>query len=107
MENTFFNSVELMRLLNKWKKHLIIIGLISLVASIFFSSPIFIKPKYKSTAIVYPSNLVAYSTESPTEQMLQIAQSTDIRERLIQRFNLAKHYDIDTTAQFYHTYVNN
>ena len=97
MDNTFFNSIELLRLVAKWKKHLIIIGLISLVGSIIFSSPYFIKPKYKSFAVVYPSNLIAYSTESPTEQMLQLAQSYYIRDRIIQSFNLYKHYDLDTT----------
>ncbi len=97
MDNTFFNSIELLRLVAKWKKHLIIIGLISLAGSIIFSSPYFIKPKYKSFAVIYPSNLIAYSTESPTEQMLQLAQSYDIRDRIIQSFNLYKHYDLDTT----------
>jgi capsular polysaccharide biosynthesis protein len=94
--NTFFNSVELIRLLNRWKKHLIIVGLISLVASVIFSSPAFIQPKFKSTAVVYPSNLIAYSTESATEQMLQIAQSSDIRDRVIRSFRLLEHYDIDS-----------
>ena len=51
-------------------KHLIIMGLISLVASAIFSSPTFIPPRFQVPAIVYPSNLIAYSTESATEQML-------------------------------------
>ncbi|HNP48483.1 MAG TPA: hypothetical protein PKL85_06575 [Bacteroidia bacterium] len=96
MNNSFFNSAELIRSIIRWKKHLIIVGLISLGASILFSSPWFIKPKYKSFALAYPSNLIAYSTESATEQMLQLAQSSDIRERIIHDFDLYKHYDIDT-----------
>lgn len=96
MDNTFFNSIDLLRLLEKWKKHLIIVGLISLGGSILFSSPIFIKPRFKSFALVYPSNLIAYSTESATEQMLQLAQSYDIRDKIIKTFNLFEHYDIDT-----------
>jgi uncharacterized protein involved in exopolysaccharide biosynthesis len=97
MDNNFFNSVELIRLLKKWKMHLIIIGLVSIGASIFFSSPLFIKPKFKSIAIAYPSNLIAYSDESPTEQMLQLAQSSDIRDWVINNFRLVEHYHIDST----------
>ena len=97
MNNTFFNSIELLQLVKKWKKHLIIVGVISLLGSIIFSSPYFIKPKYKSFALIYPSNLIAYSTESPTEQMLQLAQSYDIRNKIIASFNLYKHFDLDTT----------
>ncbi len=96
MNNSFFNSTELIRSIIRWKKHLLIVGLISLGASVLFSSPWFIKPKYKSFALAYPSNLIAYSTESATEQMLQLAQSSDIRDKVIKDFNLFRHYDIDT-----------
>ena len=96
MNNAFFNSIELLRLVKKWKKHLIIVGLISLLGSIIFSSPYFIKPKFKSFALIYPSNLIAYSTESATEQMLQLTQSYDIRNRIIKTFKLYSHYGIDT-----------
>jgi capsular polysaccharide biosynthesis protein len=96
MDNTFFNSIELLRLVKRWKKHLLIVGLISLAGSIIFSSPFFIKPKFKSFALIYPSNLIAYSTESATEQMLQLTQSYDIRDRVISTFHLFDHYGIDT-----------
>ena len=96
MDNIFFNSADLMQLILRWKKHLIIVGLISLVGSVLFSSPIFIKPKFKSFALIYPSNLIAYSTESATEQMLQLTQSYDIRDEIINTFHLFEHYGIDT-----------
>ncbi|NTW34418.1 MAG: hypothetical protein HGB12_17660, partial [Bacteroidetes bacterium] len=60
-------------------------------------SSLFIKPKYKSTAVLYPSNLIPYSSETPTELMLQIFESDDIRDSLIKKLNLATHYDIDLT----------
>ncbi len=96
MENIFFNSIDLLHLITKWKKHLIIVGLISFFGSILFSSPLFIRPKFKSFALVYPSNLIAYSTESATEQMLQLTQSYDIRDKIINTFHLFEHYEIDT-----------
>lgn len=96
MDNKFFNSTDLLKLIFKWKKPLLIVGIVSLLGSIIFSSPTFIKPKYKSFALIYPSNLIAYSTESATEQMLQITQSYDIRNQVIKQFNLYKHYNIDT-----------
>ena len=101
MENSYFDSKEIINAIIKWKKHLIIVGLVSLFASILFSSPWFIEPKYKSFALVYPSNLIAYSDESATEQMLQLAQSSDIRNWIIQNFDLYKHYDIDTVKNKY------
>jgi len=97
MNSSFFNSVEIVQSLNRWKKHLLIVGLIALAASAIFSGPRFMKPLYKSFAIVYPSNLIAFSTESSTEQMLQLTQSADIQDKVIKVFNLFEHYEIDTT----------
>lgn len=79
----------------KNKKTLIIVGVVSAALSVVFSSPTFIKPKFKSQAIVYPSNLGEYSEESPIEQMMQWFESRTIKESLIKEFNLAEHYDID------------
>jgi len=92
----FLNTADVIRSLAKFKKHLIIVGAISLVASVVFSGPFFIKPLFKSFAIVYPSNLISYSNESPTEQMLQLFQSSEIRIKVIDVFNLKAHYKIDT-----------
>ena len=97
MDNSFFNSLDIIRALVRWRKHLIIVGLVSLAASVIFSTPYFIKPKFKSFAIIYPSNLMSYSSESATEQMLQLTQSSEIREKMIKVFRLYDHYGIDTT----------
>ena len=96
-ENTPTNHY-LIELIIKWKKHFIIVTILSIAASAIFSSSFFIAPIYKSFAIVYPSNIIPYSNESPTEQLVQLLEATDIRESVIRKFNLAAHYNIDTTA---------
>jgi uncharacterized protein involved in exopolysaccharide biosynthesis len=102
MEN-YFSNKNLLDLVWKWKIHLIIIGIIAGIVSIIFSSPNFIKPKYKSTAVVYPVNLSEYSEESSTEQMLEILNSGDIRDQIIEEFELDKHYKIDKNYKYYFT----
>jgi hypothetical protein len=99
--NSFFDSKNLLQLILKWKIHIAIITVVAIALSILFSSPFFIKPKYKSFAIVYPSNLIPYSSETPTEQMLQLFKSEDISFTLVQKFHLARHYGIDTTDSKY------
>lgn len=85
------------KLIIKWRKQFIIVTIGTFLISALFSSKWFIKPKYKSFAIVYPANLLPYSSESKSEQMMQLFESADIRNSVIKRFNLADHYDIDTT----------
>jgi uncharacterized protein involved in exopolysaccharide biosynthesis len=70
-----------------------------------FSGPFFIKPKFESFAIVYPSNMAPYSEESETEQMLQFFQSKDIRDKIIQKYDLAKRYKIDPSYKYYQTAI--
>ncbi len=102
MEN-YYNSSNLIKLILKWKIQLLIILIIALVLAAIFSSPSFIKPKYKSIAVVYPANISPYSEESETEQMLQIFQSNDIKDSVIKKFNLAKHYKIDSNYKYFYS----
>jgi uncharacterized protein involved in exopolysaccharide biosynthesis len=97
----YFTSGSLIRLVFRWKFHLVIIVVIAAGASMLFSGEWFITPRYKSTAVLYPSNLIPYGSETPTEQMLQLLQSNDIRNNIISKYNLAKHYGIDTTRKGY------
>lgn len=93
-----------------WRKRKIIIILtgIAFVASIVIS--LFLTPLYRSTAIVFPTatSTVSFSEqrnakassmdfgeEDQAEQLLQILQSSRIRNRIVERFDLFKHYEID------------
>jgi len=87
------------KLIVKWKIPFIIITAVAIVSSIIFSSEFFIRPTYKSFAVVYPSNIIPYSSESPSEQLLQLLESADIQNSVIHKFKLASHYHIDTTAK--------
>ena len=69
-----------------------------------------IKPQYLSTAIVFPAatSSVSFSEqrnakaaamdfgeEEQAEQLIQILQSSKIRDRVVSEFHLLKHYEID------------
>ena len=95
-----FDAGFIFGIIRRYAKQLSIIAAGTVALSIFFSSELFIKPKYKSTAIVYPSNLIPYSTESPTEQMIQLFGSDEIRDELIKDFKLFEHYEIDTNIKY-------
>lgn len=100
MEN-YFSNKGMFKLLVKWKYHILVLLLISIIASAVFSSAIFIKPKFKSEAIVYPVNLGEYSEESHSEQMQQIFLSQEITDKVINELDLGKHYGIDSTYKYY------
>lgn len=96
--NKFFQNVDLLVILQKRRMHLGAVILMAVICGFVFSGESFIKPKYKSTAFVYPVNIIPYSMETPTEQLLQLFSSSDVRNLMIKRFRLPDHYGIDTAS---------
>jgi len=101
--NPYLNNKSLLELALKWKYHLGVIALIAGIISMVLSSPVFLKPKFKSTSVIYPVNMGVYSEESYTEQMLEILNSGDIRDEMIAAFKLDQHYKISPEYQYYKT----
>jgi uncharacterized protein involved in exopolysaccharide biosynthesis len=100
MDN-FFNSKRILDILIKWKIQLAVVVVAAILLSVFFSSPIVITPLYKSDAVIYPSNISPYSDENETEQSVQIFQSRDIRDSVVKKFDLARHWGIDSNYRFF------
>jgi len=100
MEN-FFNNTNLLRIVEKWKWHLVILAVVSALVSLLISSPLFMKPRFKSVAYIYPSNVMPYSDESETEQMLQWINSREVRDSVIRKFDLAAHYGISPDEKYF------
>jgi uncharacterized protein involved in exopolysaccharide biosynthesis len=104
--NTFFDNQRIFEVIWKRKFHFIIIGAVAVILSAIFSGPAFIKPKFKSSARVYPTNNVAlFSEESESEQLLEILNSRDIKLKMFEVFNLAEVYNIDRNNPQYLTYM--
>lgn len=103
----YFDNTSLMKVIGKWKKHIIIITIAAAIIGAVFSSSYFITPMYKSEAVLYPDNIWEFSDETNTEQMLQVIQSQDIIDSVISDFNLDEHYKIDKDYKYYKTALIN
>ncbi len=108
----YFEMIDVVQFLIKWKRALIIISFTSAVASIICSGPWLIKPKFKSTAVFYPStnNSVSsallsdsktsnkdplqFGEQSAAQQFVQILESDYLKGRVIKHFNLLDNYQI-------------
>lgn len=101
----YFNYTDILRLFLRWKWVLLLTTGSAILLSVFFSSPIFIKPKFKTETVLYPSNLIPFSNESSSEQLIQLFMSNEIRDSIIKKYNLFEHYEIDTNNLHYKTYM--
>lgn len=117
-DQNLFDSSNLFLFLWKKRKPILIISFIALAASAIFSSPFFIPEKFKSTVVMFPAtnsslaksllsenagekeNIMQFGEEEEGEQMLQILNSDEIRNRVIAKYDLMKHYRINPNASF-------
>ncbi|HCR92075.1 MAG: hypothetical protein A2W90_14045 [Bacteroidetes bacterium GWF2_42_66] len=104
MKDIFDNSFVL-KVIWKWKIHLMAVGAAAIILAAIFSSPFFIEPKFISTGRLYPTNTKTYSEESESEQMIEILNSSDIKNRMIETFNLVDRYQINIDDPYYKTRV--
>lgn len=103
--NNFFDNQRILEVIWKRKFHFIIVGLVAIALSAVFSGSTFIKPKYKSTARIYPTNLWELSEESKTEQMLEVINSRDIKLKMFDAFGLDEVYGISKENPHYLSYM--
>ena len=111
-----FNSLNVLYFIYKWRKPLIVIGVLAIIISSIVA--LTIQEKYKSTVILFPAttssiskalltentfkneDVLQFGQEEEAEQMLQILNSDEIRTKICQKYHLMAHYGIDSTDKF-------
>jgi capsular polysaccharide biosynthesis protein len=104
MESKNFDFAWLVALIRRNIRLFIVVGVLAAIVGVVISLPVFMTPKFKSTAVVYPVNVITYSDESETEQLLQFFEASSIRDQVVEAFDLYERYEIDpeeSGARFY------
>ena len=110
-----FNSVDL--LIYIWNKRvvLLVVGFLAGITSIAVS--LMITPMYEANVIMFPAqntnvskellvnrwsgdNVYGFGEEEEAEQFLQVLNSEPIRTRIIDKYNLMEHYEIDPEGKY-------
>lgn len=111
-----FTFSDILRFLIRWRKHLIIIGIIAAVISA--AGSYLITPRYEAEVVFYPTtvnsignamftdlnkreaDVLAFGEEEEAENALQILKSDKLSSRIIKNFDLMKHYNIDPNGKY-------
>lgn len=113
-----FNASDVLLLIKRKWKHLLIVCSVALITSLIISYCV--PERYKSTVVLYPANstsvsqtlatdentergLLQFGEKEEVEQMMQMLQSNDIRNRIIEKYNLIEHYRIDPDTKYLYT----
>ena len=117
-----YSSANLIAFFYKNWKPLMIIPFLAMVVGVIFSGPTFIKPLFESQVILFPSttnsvskallpqqngygdeDILEFGDEQQAEQLLQILNSGEIRDSVINKFDLMNHYEIDPDTKYRRT----
>jgi uncharacterized protein involved in exopolysaccharide biosynthesis len=111
-----FESTDLIVYLWKRKVPLLLITLAGAVLSTIVS--LTITPKFRSTVVLFPASetpvsksllqtnfqdrvgILGFGEEEQLERMLQILHSDDIRNNIIDKYNLMEHYEIEAESPY-------
>lgn len=106
-------STNILKLIYHKRKAFMIVGVISIIAAVTIT---LLTPKiYKSTGTVYPTNTNAYNdiinnptfgNEFDADKLIQVFESKFVTQRIIDKFNLIKYYELDTTDPAWLYYLN-
>jgi capsule polysaccharide export protein KpsE/RkpR len=117
-----FNLIAVIRIILKWRKPILILVVISAIASALFS--VFVMDEYfLSWATFYPNNqylsdrsmifnseksdaqVEYFGNKNDVNRVMTIANSAQLMEYITDSFKLADHYKIDKSSKFWKTKV--
>ncbi len=127
-EDNQYTNIDLLKFLIKNFKPIITITVVGAIISIVIS--LIITPKFESSVVIFPAStssiskalltdmsrapkdVLKFGEEEETEQLLQVLKSDEIKARIIQKYDLMNHYEINKDSKFAKTkllkeYINN
>lgn len=111
-----FSSTDFISYIWRRKWPLLVISLLAAVISAVVS--LLITPKFKSTVVMFPApstaiskslltdagpyqqDVIRFGEEEEAERLLQVLNSEEIKDKVIKKFDLIKHYGLDTTTKY-------
>lgn len=117
-EQSNYNSFWFFDFVLRNLKPLLIIGVVAFVVSLAVA---FLLPsKFRATVVLFPATsesvsksllaenqttkgLLNFGTAEEVEQFLQVLYSENIRQKIIQKYNLFEHYGVDTASEYPNT----
>lgn len=100
-------GLELIRLSWRHRRLLGAVVAVGVLCSILFTAPWLVAPQYRSEVVLYPAGTttstgllnseVRFGAERDIDNTLQVLQSSILRDSLVRKYDLRRHYEIDPT----------
>ncbi len=116
------NPYSSLKIIFRKRKFILAAALLLAAVAALVTMPYFIAPVYKSETLLYPPssnssrNMISgasrFGSDKEIDEQIQIFKSSEVRDAVIRKYELVKHYEIDTTEKtwtykLYKTYNEN
>ena len=123
MENSNLDFFWLISLIKKYIKSLCVIFFLTIIVSVWVSL-FLIEEKFKSSVTIYPTttnsisqallvehnpyrkDVLEFGEEEHAEQLIQVLNSDEIKDSIVNRFNLFNHYEVNPSDVHYQSIMN-
>ncbi|MBF25328.1 MAG: hypothetical protein CMP49_02270 [Flavobacteriales bacterium] len=120
MKDSQYDFFWLLKIISKYFRLLCFVAFITIIISSLISL-FLIEEKFQSSVIIYPTttnsvsqallvehnpyrkDVLEFGEEEQAEQLLQVLNSDEIRDSIVNRFNLFEHYKISPNDPYYRT----
>lgn len=106
--NKASGDYALLKIIYTRRVFIIVITTLAVVCAAIFSAPYFIPPRYQSEVILYPPSTnsnrmlierdARFGSDKEIDEQIQLLRSSIVRDSIIKKYALYKHYKVDTTA---------
>lgn len=113
-----FDSINVLSFVNSKSKILIVVSIVAFVVSSIVT--LFIKDRYESSVILFPASsssisqslltdnttkkeILKFGDKEEVDQLLQVLYSDQIRNRIIDKYDLLNHYEISPDSKYKRT----
>jgi len=106
--NLNLDSGKVLKFIVQNFKVLFLISAVAFIASIVVSFKI--QPKFKSVAIIFPASADYkswFGLQDEVDQLMQVFNSSDIKDEMIRKFDLYRHYHVDSSSKYAKSNINN
>ena len=100
-------GLTLLRLSWRHRKLLALVVGVAVLGSVVVTAPMFIAPRYRAEVVFYPAGAntsagllnsdARFGYDRDVDNAMQVLQSSIVRDSLVRKYDLLRHYEIDST----------
>ena len=116
MKEENFYVVQPLKILYRYRRIILIVGIASSLIAAVFTAPYFTPPIYQAETLIYPpasnsnkvllSGVSRFGSDKEIDEQIQIIKSNEVRDSIFAKYHLVQHYKINVADKIWKNKLN-